>query len=322
MPIGGRLVKPNLTSDATMNGETLCNLFQQKQIYIRPKELTFSLISEPEIFDHNNSGLNIVESAFNSQNEGTTPEALLQTERNEQQENDVDCTNLFDEATNELYQPKNESYTERNEANSLNDVLIAIKNKIIPEKSNIFNIYRNEIFKCCVRGMNRKKFSPYYSIDVKFSDIDGISEGAIDNGGPLREMFRLLIDYLHECDLFEGPKYEKNLSLNSNCINRNDYFEAGRIIALSIMHCGIGPRFFSKTLLACILNETNSITPTVQEIHDERVKEEIKKIINSKTLNELQAELMDSSYLSIAGISSYVQDFEQKNQIVKGIFYR
>lgn len=47
-----------------------------------------------------------------------------------------------------------------------------------------------------LRGLKRKGFSPYNKISVCFTNCSGQSEGAINKGGPTREMFRLLMDHI------------------------------------------------------------------------------------------------------------------------------
>ena len=50
-----------------------------------------------------------------------------------------------------------------------------------------FNICRSDIWNGIVRGMTRKSFSPNKKVSVKFTDNAGLSEGAVDLGGPMRE---------------------------------------------------------------------------------------------------------------------------------------
>ncbi|KAK5646175.1 hypothetical protein RI129_004639 [Pyrocoelia pectoralis] len=63
---------------------------------------------------------------------------------------------------------------------SITDILQSIKKNINLHKINQFNIFREDIFGCCVRAMRRKSFSEFNKISVKFSDTEGTSEGAID----------------------------------------------------------------------------------------------------------------------------------------------
>lgn len=76
--------------------------------------------------------------------------------------------------------------------------------KINKNLCNKFNIFREEIFSCCVRAINRKTFNPCNKISVKFSDAVGTSEGAVDEAGPTREMFRLVLNYIKDSEMFCG----------------------------------------------------------------------------------------------------------------------
>ncbi|XP_037626899.1 uncharacterized protein LOC119488923 [Sebastes umbrosus] len=55
-----------------------------------------------------------------------------------------------------------------------------------------FNIIRRNVWDGACRAMARSNFSPEKKVDVKFTDDYGISEGAVDNGGPTREFFSTL----------------------------------------------------------------------------------------------------------------------------------
>lgn len=92
---------------------------------------------------------------------------------------------------------------------SLEAALHDESSKINDEKISIFNFYRSDIFNCCIRGLKRKSFSPYNKISVKFSDVDGIPEGAIDAGGPMREMFTVVLKHIQNSQMFVGPELKK-----------------------------------------------------------------------------------------------------------------
>jgi len=60
----------------------------------------------------------------------------------------------------------------------------------------------------------RKSFRPTAVVDVKFTDDSGLSEGAVDEGGPRRELFQLLMDYLcHSSPVFIGHSHNKHISM-------------------------------------------------------------------------------------------------------------
>ena len=67
-------------------------------------------------------------------------------------------------------------------------------------------------------------------MSVKFTDDNGISEGAVDLGGPMGEFFTLILDHLHRSQLFCGLENHRLLSYQSKCIQddgilhcRNDH---------------------------------------------------------------------------------------------------
>ena len=69
-----------------------------------------------------------------------------------------------------------------------------------------FNIARNFMWEGAKRAVSRKAFSPVNKVSVKFTDDSGISEGAIDWGGPMREFFTLILQYIHDSQLMCGPE--------------------------------------------------------------------------------------------------------------------
>lgn len=60
-----------------------------------------------------------------------------------------------------------------------------------------FNISRTFLWEGTRRALSRKSFSSANKVSVKFTDDNGISEGAVDLGGPMREFFTLILDHLH-----------------------------------------------------------------------------------------------------------------------------
>lgn len=67
--------------------------------------------------------------------------------------------------------------------------------------------------------MRRTSFSPYNKPFVKFSDIDGAPERAIDERGPSRELFRLALDFLKGSSMFTGV-CKKHLTHRADIITR------------------------------------------------------------------------------------------------------
>lgn len=81
-------------------------------------------------------------------------------------------------------------------------------------------------------------------MSVKFTDDNGISEGAVDLGGPMREFFTLILDHLHSSQLFCGLENHRLLSYQSKCIQDDEYFIAGTIMACPLYMEGPLHSFF------------------------------------------------------------------------------
>lgn len=76
-----------------------------------------------------------------------------------------------------------------------------------------YNITRRNVWDGTVRAMSRPNFSPTKQMDIKFTDNEGISEGAVDLGGPKREFLRLVLEYVRDhSGMFEGPQGKKVLA--------------------------------------------------------------------------------------------------------------
>ena len=122
-----------------------------------------------------------------------------------------------------------------------------------------FNISRNHLWECAKRGFNRKSFSPTYKMSVKFTDDIGNSEEAVDLGGPTREQ---------NSSLFIGDDNNKFMTSNTQMVNDSDYFLAGRIIAVSLVHGGPAPKFFSSILFDALYKDPRNILVKVDNVPD------------------------------------------------------
>lgn len=179
----------------------------------------------------------------------------------------------------------------------------------------MFNVFRDEVFTCCVRAMRRPSFSPCNKLFVKFSDIEGESEGAIDEGGPTRELFRLLLNFIKDSLMFTGTD-AKNITLNAAALNNKHYYEAGRIIALSLVHGGPAPHFFSNLLFNLIIGMEDNVVPTVDDVEGD-IRTVLNKLQNTENLNEVQNIVTENNIFSIAGYN-FIFNMDEKSHIIQG----
>ncbi|KAF5282381.1 hypothetical protein FQR65_LT14317 [Abscondita terminalis] len=272
VPMSGRLTKLSLEEGTQLDGAVLKRIYHQKVIYVRPTDEDIDSDNETDLTLEVTD--NIIENSACSSNN----ELLLHNSNYEIIQNDEGSYNV------------------------LNDILENLKTKIVNDQISHFNIYREDIFQCCIRAMRRPSFDPYRKIDVKFSDVDGQSEGAVDMGGPTREMFRLVLNHLKNSHLFIGVN-KKYISLDALALEKKNYFEAGRIISLSLVHGGLGPHFFSENLYTAI---TKGIEFTLAAIEfvDSDIQEKLSTLASINDQNIMKNYLTDENIFSIAGINS------------------
>lgn len=70
--------------------------------------------------------------------------------------------------------------------------------------------------------MRRKSFDSYYKISVKFSDTDGVSEGAVEEGGPTRKTLLLGVRNIKDSQMFIETN-KKYIPLNRISLNEFHY---------------------------------------------------------------------------------------------------
>ncbi|CAG9823894.1 unnamed protein product [Phaedon cochleariae] len=187
--------------------------------------------------------------------------------------------------------------------------------QIISTHTTRIHVYREDVFGCCLRALRRKNFKPFHKIRVDFTDIDEKTEGAVDEGGPTREMFRLLLNSLAESSLFTGEPM-KYLSLNNTALKNNSYFEAGRIIALSLVHGGSGPHFFSETLYCLLVYGVDKTTFTMRDIEPE-IADKLKIFQGEDDLSTLRDIILSDTIFATAGCH-FIAKKEDKDVIIEG----
>jgi len=79
----------------------------------------------------------------------------------------------------------------------------------LDKPGNLVNVYRGDVLDGTCRAFRRESFNPRRKLFVKFS-----GEKGIDDGGPRRELMRLVVQRIKESPIFEGTGDSKMLSLD------------------------------------------------------------------------------------------------------------
>ncbi len=81
---------------------------------------------------------------------------------------------------------------------------------------------------------------------TKHLQVTFLGEPAVDAGGPLREFFQLLVaSVARNNSLFVGEETSRAPAHNVSEVDKNSYFFVGIILAMSIVHGGPAPCFFT-----------------------------------------------------------------------------
>ncbi|XP_078418992.1 G2/M phase-specific E3 ubiquitin-protein ligase isoform X2 [Cetorhinus maximus] len=224
------------------------------------------------------------------------------------------CPRLSSETRKEC--KKRQIFTSR----SLTDILKDLRSQIKLNVISRINVDRTNVWEGALREMRRKTFSPTSTICVQFSDDTRKPPVAVDLGNPCHEFFCLLMHHLENSVLFEGSTTSKNMTLNSRALRWDWYYEAGRMIAISIVHGGPSPNFFSTTLFNCLAYGPEVTEPTMEDVTHFEVTQKIKKIKESSSLEELKLSVNENAdYLSVAGCLRPIWSLDDKEMLVKDV---
>ncbi|RXN25305.1 G2 M phase-specific E3 ubiquitin- ligase-like protein [Labeo rohita] len=186
-----------------------------------------------------------------------------------------------------------------------------------PPFSNYINVMRDTVLSSAMRAFSRQNFSPEKRLNVVFVDTENTGEGAVDDGGPTREFFRLMIAELKNSRYFCGPEEVKNLALVSRAVQAGDYRVIGQMLAVSVIHAGITPSFFSERLYSLI---SHCPTPPadIEEIEDWEVRQMLQKIKNAETLEGAQDAMIEASgILALLGCSTNLRSLHDRDSLVE-----
>lgn len=95
-------------------------------------------------------------------------------------------------------------------------------------------------------------------------------------------MFQLVLKSIGDNRLLNG--IIENITLNNNSLHDRLYYEAGRIMALSLVHGGSSPNFFAETLFSLLVYGTESTLPTLNDIYSV-VQETLNTLKNATELH-------------------------------------
>ncbi|XP_012920760.1 G2/M phase-specific E3 ubiquitin-protein ligase isoform X2 [Heterocephalus glaber] len=177
-------------------------------------------------------------------------------------------------------------------------------------------IKKADIWTSALVEFRKQNFSPSYMIEVVFIENDNFGR---EHPGSKQEFLSLLMQHLENCPLFEGS-LSKNLSLNSQALEENLYFEAGKMLAISLVHGGPSPGFFSKTLFNCLVYGPENAQPILDDVSDFDVAQIIIRINTATNIDDLNSVINEYyNYLELIGCLRLITTSTDKYMLVEDI---
>nr|DBA14090.1 TPA: hypothetical protein GDO54_005105 [Pyxicephalus adspersus] len=196
------------------------------------------------------------------------------------------------------------------------DILQELRSQIMNSKCTL-RVNRKSLWKSSLSSFRKSTFSPCSTLHVTFTDDN--QKASQQANVSLSQYFKLLLNDIENSDLFEGSA-RKNLSLNLNALQDNLYYEAGRMLAVALVHGGPAPGFLSQTLFSCLILDSHHVQPVLDDVADSNVLEAILTIQSCQRINKLkEATVRYFDYLQKTGTLHLVLNVSDKAILVKNM---
>ncbi|XP_051001705.1 G2/M phase-specific E3 ubiquitin-protein ligase isoform X1 [Acomys russatus] len=188
----------------------------------------------------------------------------------------------------------------------------------IKNKAKRLYISKANVWRSALDQFQCQKFNPSHTIEVVY--VYG-NEFGRDRPGSQQEFLSHLMHHLENSSVFEGS-LAKNLSLNYQALKENHYYEAGRMIAISLVHGGPAPGFFSETLFNCLAYGPENTQPILDDVSDPDVAKIIMKINNAANMESLNSIINECyNYLEFSRCLRLTTTLSDKYILVKDILF-
>ena len=117
-------------------------------------------------------------------------------------------------------------------------------------------------------------------LDVtKHLRVTFVNEPTVDEGGPLREFFRLLLSAMaNNNSLFCGLDYSRTPNHHVGELEKMTYYYVGVVIALSLVHGGPAPHFFSPAVADYVVYGVHKVHATIADVPSYKMQQSLKKV--------------------------------------------
>ena len=142
------------------------------------------------------------------------------------------------------------------------------------EATRRITVRRSHLFDDTIKMLKTRPWNPLHHFKVTF-----LGEPGIDDGGPRREFFRLLLAEIgRKNSLFHGESDRRVPVHNVLALGEKIFFHIGQILGLSLINDGPGLQCLAPTVANYLLGKVNC-TPELEDIPNHKLREQIQKVI-------------------------------------------
>lgn len=169
--------------------------------------------------------------------------------------------------------------------------IFAIKHVLIEHRRHVFvavdeedfqriSVRRKYLFQDAFSAYSRLSFNVNKVLKVKFIG----EKGAVDDGGPRREFFSLLIrEMFSKSGLFHGWPENVCPIHDFTAVANNKFFIVGKMLASCLVQGGEPPVCFSRGVADFIVNDCVTSPPCINDIPDFEIRQLMQKVRVVKT---------------------------------------
>ncbi|XP_046874290.1 G2/M phase-specific E3 ubiquitin-protein ligase isoform X1 [Hypomesus transpacificus] len=181
-------------------------------------------------------------------------------------------------------------------------------------------VSRDQVLRAALELVKSSQFSPDKPLCVRFTGIQRTLSPRKPDAGDTRCFLRLLVRHIKRLTLFEGPEGVKNLSLDSQALREDLYYDVGCLLSLSLVHGGPPLGFFSKALYQCLFNYPRDSPLSLDDMGDTRFARKVREIEGSRTVEELREAMQAAAeYLEVAGCMRAVSSLADKQALLEDV---
>ncbi|KAF7201219.1 G2/M phase-specific E3 ubiquitin-protein ligase [Nothobranchius furzeri] len=166
--------------------------------------------------------------------------------------------------------------------------------------------------------VRRPDFDPTHTLLIRFRD----EQYAAQDEDTARTFFlKLLLQQIHNSEVFEGPSGCKNLALDSQALRDDSYFDLGCLLALSLAHGGPPVGFFSPALYQCLFNYPANRPLSLRHMTpDTHLTHQVRQIAEAESLDKLREAMAASwEFLELAGCNQPVRSLREREVLVEDL---